>query len=1016
VGIDHINCVPLSISILETASAAIHCLSIQGLRIVCCRPSDKALYVNSVQQLSPADIVRSLERSRKHNEALDAANKLGIQEREKISDTVESVKNICGKKSAIFRLCDQLQTTLTSLQKFLVSAMQVLQQEILTSSKICVLYWSLALSESIGLRSRPQRHWVGQIQWRRQRERLEALWYSSVHISFWVVFLTKKFHPPTFLHIDMSILELAICFAENSDMVGLSLLVTRHWELLTRHCEWILRIPPTLPPYEYAHLMPVIQEEKVLFISDAQENTLSDLQNFPNFLLERFSAQVVVDEIDEKTVFDSTAEFGASRHSLHEAYVSRARLIQAFTGSVEYAYQFSRMAVLSFGDQNDVASDSMDSIQVVNKEMEVLRNMLLTHPNMDNIPTHVLTLTAELGSAYDLQRLLSLAFDGSDNWPGMMQILDTLRPLLFMKETDGHPFDKAVISFCFDDITSLASARQLECQKLLHSASMCAAVSVLSRTSLPLCDRLVGDKFLLSKFVIGTIEECLHLFRLASLADMNLINLVDVLWVLYMRHSCLVSQFAVTGCRCSQWCYCSTRWSGGSGGREKRTFCCGRTVLEDTLRLFLDEKESSCACLFGVIVRQEKEAQVVRPQLDLFKNRNGEEFSGVKEIETRLNMVEKALHDVRPECDETTEKIAAERKAIGTNYNDNLMQPSCIKAKYPKVDQLGNIFKFLQSQLQAAVGVEKTTVQVAQKEESAALIDFPRNVEHGKEQYVEENRNSSAALKDMLFAVKKNTELLRCRLNALKGDAVAEKQDPPVEEEDSAGEEIDFEDMRKLFLDEKENACPCLLEVIARQEKEAQLVRSQFDMFNDRNGEERSGVKEMETRLNLRENALQDLHFECNGTVKMIAADRKGIGTSGNDLMQPTYIKAKYAKVKQLGTPPGNNRVEVERAAVVETLLEQTHKEFLDEKENSCACLLEVIARQDKEAELARSQLDLFKERNDEESGGVKEMETRLNLATRALHETGSDQQSSIMSPGKVETEDGNSNEASGRG
>jgi hypothetical protein len=60
---------------------------------------------------------------------------------------------------------------------------------------------------------------------------------------------------------------------------------------------------------------------------------------------------------------------------------------------------------------------------------------------------------------------------------------------------------------------------------------------------------------------------------------------------------------------------------------------------------------------------------------------------------------------------------------------------------------------------------------------------------------------------------------LRCRLNALKGDAVAEKQDPPVEEEDSAGEEIDFEDMRKLFLDEKENACPCLLEVIARREK-----------------------------------------------------------------------------------------------------------------------------------------------------------------------------------------------------
>jgi hypothetical protein len=79
-----------------------------------------------------------------------------------------------------------------------------------------------------------------------------------------------------------------------------------------------------------------------------------------------------------------------------------------------------------------------------------------------------------------------------------------------------------------------------------------------------------------------------------------------------------------------------------------------------------------------------------------------------------------------------------------------------------------------------------------------------------------------------------------------------------------------FEDMLQLFLDEKENACACLLEVITRQEKEAQLVRSQFDLFNERSSG--AGVKELETRLSTAENALQQIRSECNGRLENIAA------------------------------------------------------------------------------------------------------------------------------------------------
>jgi hypothetical protein len=186
-------------------------------------------------------------------------------------------------------------------------------------------------------------------------------------------------------------------------------------------------------------------------------------------------------------------------------------------------------------------------------------------------------------------------------------------------------------------------------------------------------------------------------------------------------------------------------------------------------KLFLDEKENSCACLLGFTARQEKEAQLVRSQLGLYKESNSEESAGVNDMETRLNMAENALHDLRSERNATVEKIAAERKGIGANDNDDLMQPTHTKAKYAKVERLGNVLNFLQGQLQSAADMEKTTVQVSRKEkETAALIDLRLKVLWGKKQYMQEKANACACLQEMLVAVKEDEELLRSRLGALK--------------------------------------------------------------------------------------------------------------------------------------------------------------------------------------------------------------------------------------------------------
>jgi hypothetical protein len=127
------------------------------------------------------------------------------------------------------------------------------------------------------------------------------------------------------------------------------------------------------------------------------------------------------------------------------------------------------------------------------------------------------------------------------------------------------------------------------------------------------------------------------------------------------------------------------------------------TSLEQTHKLFLDKKENSCACLLGYMARQEKEAELAQSQFDLFKERHGKDSGGITEMETRLNLDISAIHDLRSECNETVQKIAASKKGIAANDNTDLTQPTYIKAKSATVNRLGDIFNFLQAQLQVAL-------------------------------------------------------------------------------------------------------------------------------------------------------------------------------------------------------------------------------------------------------------------------------------------------------------------------
>jgi hypothetical protein len=533
-------------------------------------------YCNTIQQLSPADIVRSLEKSGKLQQALNAANQLSVSEQDKIVETVERVKKRLwqqdGDLKALRSVTDNAYIVAEALTfcksnsnsshdsnnnvqqqlhklKDMNDLRSVLElgMERLSWARLATLA-ALGGQELVDQAKSTIRNTLVLLGTYQLMVRLmlqdedEQQHVSSIH------FLS------TFLP-NVDICDLANQFAEDTDIVGLILLVVRHWDVLLLNCEWMLRIPPTLPPAEYSHLIPVIQDGEFWFCYDDEAEELSEFKKLPEMVHETFGLDAVLDLNDRKVVFGLEKDAGqltGFQNALQNAYISRIKSIQAFTGSIEYTFQFSRLAVLSLVDDDDNENDNDEispksNLSRAHKEIKILRDVFLTFfSSVDNDPSSaaLLSLTAELSSSggCDLPRLLSIAAEGGETWQQIAEVLNMLKPLLLMKDNTSTTFgeksaavEEATLSLCLERVSSLTSfgGGQVDSQKLMNCAGICAAVATLSRTTIPIHERLVKDKLAISKFVISAIKQLFRLYYYSRDTTTNVNNLMDVLWVLY---------------------------------------------------------------------------------------------------------------------------------------------------------------------------------------------------------------------------------------------------------------------------------------------------------------------------------------------------------------------------------------------------------------------------------------------------------------------------------------------------
>ena len=410
---------------------------------------------------------------------------------------------------------------------------------------------------------------------------------------------------------------------------------------------------------------------------------------------------------------------------------------------------------------------------------------------------------------------------------------------------------------------------------------------------------------------------------------------------------------------------------------------------------FLGEKDSACTCLMEVIRVQEHDAQCLRNKVDQLKE-GGK--AGVNEMDTRLRLAEVALRDLRLECEESVEKGRTQSQNV-----DEPVQVSNTRNNLAKVNRLRGIICFLRAQLDAAVSDDaapkkKSEVcSLTENEKSkireclSKIVSLQEETQPVRGKLSELKARKGDGIKEMETRFRlADTALSEIRdefegiVRAIegKGDVTDANAITPahVAQRDSKVNQlrgiIGFLSAQvnaampddEVLDQEKKRAASVLAEIIVVQE-EAELVQSKVNNLKNSS----IGVEEMETRLKLAGSTLSTLRSEFEGP-------------------QNPNANAGEAKLKQLRGLIGFlqaqvNSVTPEKSDVSESSEDECLKtvdrqEFLEERSNTSACLLELIRLQEVQAQLVRSKVTKLKEHG---CGGVEELETRLRLAETGL-------------------------------
>ena len=355
-----------------------------------------------------------------------------------------------------------------------------------------------------------------------------------------------------------------------------------------------------------------------------------------------------------------------------------------------------------------------------------------------------------------------------------------------------------------------------------------------------------------------------------------------------------------------------------------------RNMIHEGKQEKLQEKEYSCECMAEVIRMKKQEVDQLRKQLtnisDMSQDGDASSTcSGLNEMETRLNLVDKALSQIGEEYEEATRKLTAYRtqSVEDEEKQDDIPHVPDFKTNHGKVQNLGRILGIIHSQLESTDCDEGSVQRTGEEEKQEADEKL-----HAMRQHFQAEKETAFACLTEVIALKEGeAQLIRTTINKLQG-----KENVGVEEMETRLKLVE------VALGELRMECEEATRVIEEE--------NQLDSEDDHEVQP-SSAKKCLAKLNQLRGILCFLRAQLNAAM------------FEDDDRRPS--KAEKASAKAL---------------------ESMREQLVSEKESACACLMDMLHCQENEVHLAHEKINTLKEQSDL---GVDEMETRLRLVETAM-------------------------------
>jgi hypothetical protein len=482
-----------------------------------------------LEALDAKEIVRALASESKWQEAISTYSTISAEDQQAVEDTIEDCRRQLWRSNRDFSCLEDIKDTEYVYQEAL--RFGDLHTDEYDDSELFEQYRrvhnvSLArlLKEDRSSSTSQQIHVI--------RERLiMAGTYELLCRYMGVPSTFQRFHQE-FLSVTPS--ELAICFAQMSDMVALSVICCRHHRTCLDGFDVLDHIPLTIPTDEYQHLLPVIRDDEIFFFENSYY--IVSIKRMPEFVKHRFEVDCILNTEDAGLVLEHVMSDRKSKESKRETeewYLARTHKINSFVSAVSDLSSFTSLSVIALAiDKETIDTPAASRLLSLQQKYRIVFDMAVDGLYDGDFVKSINNLHDDL-ECMALEELLGLVLEGEENQDRINHkfqkyFLPLAEQYVAADKEFSIELSEAVCGFCQQAALNCDSIKALR-----RAVSLCSSFASSSRTSILKEKRIIKEKDQLMHLVLVVSDAVIELGCQLIQSENDMRYVIDGLWTMY---------------------------------------------------------------------------------------------------------------------------------------------------------------------------------------------------------------------------------------------------------------------------------------------------------------------------------------------------------------------------------------------------------------------------------------------------------------------------------------------------